>query len=160
MRISAAAMGEPLPLENPQPQTVWFAARSCVVIREDHRDVIVGGTLIGSFGAKEIAKRNLMAVGVSQDPDVHLGELARGLGLTYATLRLLRRLHAEKGVEALVRRKHGGSESGINAATRRRVERLFDGGASVTKAFLAVRRQVPSRSTIGLLRKEWVCPRH
>lgn len=153
-------MSLPLPVElDGQPKTVWFAPRGGVVQRGARRDVVIAGSLVGSFTSKDFAHRNLLAVGLAEDPKVHLGELARGLGLSPERLRQLRRLHEEEGVAPLVAGERRGRRSTVVPAIRAKLMRLFDGGASVSVAFEAVRKQVPSRSTVGLVRKEWMAAR-
>lgn len=138
-----------------RPKTVWFAPRACVIERGDRREVVIGGTLVGSYGAKDFAQRNLLAVGLAQDPKVHLGELARGLGLSPEGLRQLRRLHEQEGIGPLLARRQGGGESRVPATVGRKLERLFESGASVSEAFEAVRKHGLSRSTVGRVRQAW-----
>ena len=58
-----------LPLVDPAPQTRWFDAKSCVVSGEDGiRRVFVGGRLMGAFGAKDYAERNVMLIALSEEP--------------------------------------------------------------------------------------------
>jgi hypothetical protein len=152
-------MTSSLPLSETNPQTIWFAPRSCIVNNGVRRDVVVGDILLGSFGPKEYAKRNLLVVSVAQDPDVHLGKLARGAGLSPEAVRQLRRLHDEKGVEALVQRKRGGGTSGISLAMRHKLAQLFEGGASVSEAHAALGKRVGCRATVGRIRAQWAAAR-
>jgi hypothetical protein len=157
MRISAAMKLPPPPLESRQAsQTVWFAPRSCVVVKNGRREIFIGGQLLGGFEAGDTARRNLLAVVVAEGADVHLGAFARGLGLSQAGLRLIRREAETGGFAAVQERKRGAvGGSRVPAAVRRKVEKLFSRGASVTAAHDAVAAKVPSRSTVGLLRLEW-----
>jgi hypothetical protein len=91
MRISAA-VNEELSLPH-SPETVWFAPRCCVVRREDVRDVVVGGILVATIEAKDTAFRNLLLAGLAEEPEVHLGQLARGFGLSSEAVRQIRRLY-------------------------------------------------------------------
>jgi len=54
-------------LADPSARTTWFDATGCVVLAEDGiRCVFVGGRLVGSFGAKDHAKRNVMLIAISE----------------------------------------------------------------------------------------------
>src|SRR5487761_224631 len=99
-----------LPLVDPAPGTTWFDARSCVVLGEGGvRRVFVGGRLVGSFGPKDHAERNVMLIAVSEEPKAHLGHIADAFSVSSETLRQLRVLVSREGIEAVTRRKRGGS---------------------------------------------------
>ena len=145
-----------LPLTDPAPDTTWFDARSCVVLGEDGiRHVFVGGRLMGSFGAKDYAERNVMLIAISEEPKAHLGRVADAFEVSTETLRELRRLVEREGIEAVTRRKRGGSAGrSLTARDRARVMASFEAGATIEGAWEKVRRRA-SRATVGRLKKEW-----
>lgn len=145
-----------LPLADPAPGTTWFDARSCVVLGEHGiRSVFVGGRLVGSFGAKEYAERNVMLIALTEEPKAHLGHIAAAFGVSTETLRQLRRLVERRGIEAVTRRKRGGSEGrGLTARDRAKVVASFEEGATIEAAWEKIRRRA-SRATVGRLKKEW-----
>jgi hypothetical protein len=138
------------------PGTKWFDAQSCVVLDEDgSRRVFVGGRLVGSFGAKDYAERNVMLIAVSEEPKAHLGHVADAFGVSTETLRELRVLVAREGIDAVTRRKRGGS-AGRNLTARDRAKLIasFEEGATIEGAWEQIRRRA-SRATVGRLKKEW-----
>ena len=145
-----------LPLVDSAPQTRWFDAKSCVVSGEDGiRRVFVGGRLMGSFGAKDSAERNVMLIALSEEPKAHLGDLANAFEISTETLRELRLLVAREGIEAATRRRRGGSASrALTGRDRAKVLAAFEGGASVEEAWAKIGRRA-SRATVGRLKKEW-----
>ena len=145
-----------LGLTDPAANTKWFDAKSSVVECEDGtRHVFVGGRLVGSFGAKDYAKRNVMLIAVSEEPKAHLGRIADAFGVSSETLRLLRELAAREGIEAVTRRKRGGSSGrGLTARDRAKVLASFEAGATIAGAWEQIRRRA-SRATVGRLKKEW-----
>lgn len=120
--------------------TRWFSARGCVVWRDDRAEVLVGGSLIGSFTRRENGARNAILIGLASDPDAHYGRLAEAFDITSETLRMLRRLHETEGLGAVVARARGGSESKVTPAVRRKLEALFARDVSVSDAHLNVRQ--------------------
>jgi hypothetical protein len=144
-----------LPLADPAPGTTWFDARSCVVLGEEGvRQVFVGGRLVGSFGAKDHAERNVMLIAVSEEPKAHLGHIADAFAVSSETLRQLRVLVSREGIEAVTRRKRGGSTGrGLTARDRARVEASLAEGATVEAAWEEIRRRA-SRATVGRVKKE------
>lgn len=117
--------------------------------------MVVGGTLVGTFGPGDTASRNVLLVTVAGDPNVHLGQLARGAGLAAESIRRMRRLVEDKGLEALVQRRWGGPRSEVPASIKRKLEALFEKGASVSEAHAALGKKGLSRSTVGRVRKQW-----
>ena len=51
----------------------WFSALGCVVYRPDVAEVFVGGTLIGTFGPKEVGLRNILLVGLAKNQRIGKG---------------------------------------------------------------------------------------
>lgn len=139
---------------NLSPNTFWFAPRCCVVVRGNDRDVVVGGVLLATVGIKDTALRNLLLVGVSQEPEVHLGALARAFGMSSEAVRLLRRLYETEGLEPLLERRHGGSEATKRAAVEKRARRLFEAGHTVDQVHAALKQRV-GRATVGRIGQAW-----
>lgn len=138
------------------PGTKWFDAKSCVVLGEDGiRRVFVGGRLVGSFGAKDYAERNVMLIAIAEEPKAHLGHVADAFEVSTETLRELRRLVEREGIEAATRRKRGGSEGRcLTARDRAKVMASFETGSTIEGAWEQIRRRA-SRATVGRLKKEW-----
>ena len=65
----------------------WFSATGSVVYEPDAVEVHVGGTLIGSFNPKDKPARDLLLIGLAQDPHVRKGKLAKAFGLGSERLR-------------------------------------------------------------------------
>jgi hypothetical protein len=145
-----------LGLTDPAANTKWFDAKSSVVVCEDGtRRVFVGGRLLGSFGAKDYAERNVLLIAVSEEPKAHLGRIASAFGVSPETLRLMRELAAREGIEAVMRRKRGGSVGrGLTARDRSKLLAAFEAGATIEGAWEQIRRR-SSRATVGRLKKQW-----
>jgi hypothetical protein len=145
-----------LPLIDPAPNTKWFDAQSCVVRGEDGvRHVFVGGRLVGSFGVKDYAERNVMLIAISEEPKAHLGHVADAFEVSTETLRELRRLVEREGIEAATRRKRGGSVGrGLTTRDRSKLVAAFEEGATIEEAWEKIRRRA-SRATVGRVKKEW-----
>ena len=145
-----------LPLADPAPGTTWFDARSCVVLGEGGiRRVFVGGGLVGSFGTKEYAERNVMLIALTEESTAHLGHVADAFAVSTETLRQLRGLAARGGIEAVTRRRRGGSAGrGLTARDRAKVVASFEKGATIESAWEQIRRRA-SRATVWRLKKEW-----
>jgi hypothetical protein len=144
-----------LPLVDLCAGTKWFDAKSCVVLGEDGiRQVFVGGRLVGSFGAKDRAERNVMLIAVSEEPKAHLGHIADAFDVSTETLRQLRGLVEREGIEAVAKRKRGGSTGRtMSARDRARVVASLEQGATVEGAWEQIRRRA-SRATVGRVKKE------
>ena len=144
-----------LPLVDPCADTKWFDAKSCVVLGEGGiRQVFVGGRLVGSFGAKDRAERNVMLIAVSEEPRAHLGHIADAFDVSTETLRQLRGLAEREGIEAVAKRKRGGSSGrGMSPRDHAKVVALFEQGATVEGAWEQIRRRA-SRATVGRVKKE------
>lgn len=155
MKTTAPLTPSLLPSESSSHR--WFSSIGCVVHGADRVEVFVGGTLIASFAPDDQDSRNVALIGLAEDPKAHLGRLAAAFGISSELLRRLRRAYERKGVSALIgRRGPGGSKSKVSPALRRRLERLFDEGKTVTAAHEAVRgRHRISRATVGVVRQQW-----
>ena len=145
-----------LALEDPAPGTRWFDAKSCVVLGEEGiRQVFVGGRLVGAFGRKDYAERNVLLIALSEEPKAHLGHLAAAFEVSTETLRELRILVAREGIDAATRRRRGGSASRIlTGRDRAKVIASFEAGATIECAWTRIGQRA-SRATVGRLRKEW-----
>lgn len=138
----------------PRPGLRYFSAHGCVVVDDELRHVVVGGTLIGSYAHDDLAGRNVIMVGLAEDPEIHLGRLAAAFEIDEETLRRVRRRFETNGLEAIVEIKHGGRDKIITPQIERRLFQLFDEGASVREAAARLKRRV-SRAAVGRVRKRW-----
>ncbi len=127
-----------------RPNERWFSSRGCVVHRGDERDVFVGGTLIGTFGIGDDGHRNAILIGLLSDEAARVGRNAAAFDLVPETLRVLRRVHAEEGLGAVVARKRGGSESKVTPKLRARINAMFEAGLGAS----AVRRKLRGRLSL------------
>lgn len=148
-------MAAELPLDVVSPETIWFAARCCVVVRGDRRDVYAGGVLLGGFGPREVAQRNVLLVTVAEQPDVHLGKLSRAFGLSQDAVRILRRVYETHGLDGIIHRQRGGARTEVPPTVVRRLEKMFEHGLSVSEAFEKIGSAGKSRSTVGRVRAAW-----
>jgi hypothetical protein len=143
-------------VEVQQPGIDWFSSWGAVQRAGGRVEVFVGGSLVASFEEHDRATRNATVVGLASDARVHLGRLAEAFEISVETLRLLRRQHAEEGIEAVMKRAPGGRASKVSEPLRRRIEGLFDQGVSVSEVHRRVRRgRAISRSTIMRERTKW-----
>lgn len=110
-----------------------FSERGCVQRGNGRVEVFVGGNLIASYTERDRATRNATLIGLAADPSVHLGELADAFDVSLETLRLLRKQHAAEGIEGVMRRSPGGSESIVSPSRRRRIDGLFDEGLTARR---------------------------
>jgi hypothetical protein len=149
-------MARALTLPDPTPHTTWFDAKSCVVIDEEGiRCVFVGGRLVGSFGPKEPAERNVLLMAVCEEPKAHFCHIARAFGVSTEMIRLLQRLVEREGIGAVTTRKRGGSVGkGLTARDRKKVVASFEQGRTIEGAWEQIGRRA-SRSTVGRMKSEW-----
>jgi len=134
----------------------WFSDIGCVVKHEESSAVYVGGTLIGSFGRREVGVRNLLLVGLSRDKRIRKGKLAEAFGLGAERLRQISRQVERDGIDALPRRPQGGRVSPVTPQMRRKMEQLFAAGLSARAAYerYGKRAGITSR-TARLMRVQW-----
>ena len=152
------ATNETLELELVEPPAAarWFGGGGCVFERDGLSHVFVRGTLVGSFGPKDTATRNLLMVSLAQGTEVHLEQLAKAFDYTADGLRRIRRLYEAEGGRAVMQRVHGGSTSKVTREVRERLHKAFDGGASIKKAWEKVGKKAGlGRSVVGEVRKAW-----
>jgi hypothetical protein len=154
--ICAALNPASLPL-SVDPAIKWFGAGACVVAKDGVSRVFVGGTLIGSFTDKDPASRIALLIGLSEDPQVHLGHLAEAFEVSPAALRNYRRQFEAEGLHAVVSRRRTGRPPKVTPALRRKLERLFSEGATVSAAERALPRSAGlSRSTVAAVRSNFL----
>jgi hypothetical protein len=138
---------------------LWFSADGCVHWSGDgsSAEVFVSGTLIGRFTQRERGARNVLLLGLSDDPCMHLGHLARAFRVSDESLRLMRLQREEEGLAAVVARAPGGKEQKVQGDALRAVERLFARGATLceAQAALAKRKMKAAIGTLSGLRTKW-----
>ena len=136
------------------PNERWFSSTGCVVHRGEERDVFVGGTLIGTFGLGDDGARNAILIGLMADEALRVGKVAAAFGLVPETLRLLRKLHEEKGLGAVVTRKRGGSESKVTPKLRARMYAMFEAGLGASAVHSKLRERLSHR-TVSYAQAAW-----
>lgn len=138
---------------------LWFSADGCVHWNGDGGDaeVYVAGTLIGRFTRRERGARNVLLLGLSEDPGMHLGHLARAFRVSDESLRLMRLQREQEGLAAVVARAPGGKEQKVQGDALRAVERLFARGATLceAQAALSKRKVKAAIGTLSALRSKW-----
>ena len=147
-----------LPTIEPDPPTkrCWFSNYGCVVRGEAQWEVWVGGTLVGVFEPGDKARRNVILVGLLEDPKTRKGRVARAFGISDETVRLVRRRYETEGVRGLIPRTAPGPRHKVTAALRRNLWKMFDKGASVADAVDAVgRAEDISEVTLRRERARW-----
>ena len=148
--------GTAMPLED---RVLWFSGDGCVQWDIDGfgAEVFVAGTLIGRFSVRDRGMRNVLVLGLAEDPRAHLGHIARAFRMAEETLRLIRLQLDEEGLAAVVSRAPGGSERKLQGEDLRFAERLFgrDASLSEVKAALAKRGIRVSIGTLSAVRTEW-----
>jgi hypothetical protein len=143
--IDAAPM-LPLPKDE-SPAVHWFARAACVLEYADGlREVMIGGALVGRFGRRERSMRNALLLGLAAEPSMHLGRLAAAFGVSEETLRLLRKIAQEQGLEAALLRAPHGRVPVLSVAQRRKLESQFEAGLGPTAAQAALRARVSLRT--------------
>lgn len=72
-------------------------------------------------------------------------------------LRLMRGVYEKEGMAPLLTRAPGGSETKVTVARRRRLEKLFDSGATISEAHAkAGKKHDISRATVGRIHLTWL----
>lgn len=148
-----AARTPALDLAPVQPTHKWFGRSAVVVTRGDRRDVVVGGTLIGSFSDDERTERDLVLVALCHDPKVRYDALAKAFGISVEGLRLIRAAYDAGGPQAILDRRPRGRQPKVTSGLRERAQELFAQGLTIE----GVRKRLKalSRSTVGRLHREW-----
>ena len=154
MTTYATSIVLPMIGEFAHPNERWFSSMGCVVERGEERDVFVGGTLIGSFRLGEDGERNAILIGLMADDAVRVGKVAAAFGLVPETLRILRKVHEEEGLAAVVARKRGGSESKVTPRLRARMYAMFASGLGASAVHLKLRGKLSHR-TVTYAQAAW-----
>jgi len=136
------------------PAQSWFSRNGYVLRSGGRIEVLVGESLIASFEEGDTGSRNVVLVLLAQDPKVCFEDLAAAFGISSETLRLIRRQYEAEGLEAVIARSRGGSESKVSPAMRRKMEALFAKGKTIAEVHQRFATQV-SRATVGNVRKTW-----
>lgn len=131
----------------------WFSPTGCVEQRDGACEVFVGGTLVGSFEG-DATMRNVLAVTLSSDPQVHLGKLARAFRMSSERLRQLRRKYEEGGLAALTVPARNGRPSKVTPKIRAKLEAMFDAGLTIVEAHKKLRGSL-GVSTVGQVHTAW-----
>jgi hypothetical protein len=138
---------------------LWFSADGCVQWSGDgaSAEAFVSGTLIGRFTLRERGARNVLLLGLSDDPSMHLGHLARAFRVSDESLRLMRLQREQEGLAAVVARAPGGKKQKVQGDALRAVERLFGRGATLceVQAALAKGKMKAAIGTLSALRTKW-----
>jgi hypothetical protein len=138
---------------------LWFSADGCVHWSGENSsaEVFVAGTLIGRFTPRERGARNVLLLGLSDDPNMHLGHLARAFHVSDESLRLMRLQRENEGLAAVVARAPGGKEQKVRGDALQAVERLFARGATLreVQVALAKRKTKAAIGTLFALRTKW-----
>ena len=138
----------------------WFSSHGCVVRGEEQWEVWVGGTLVGVFAPRDKARRNVILVGLLEDPRAHKGRLARAFGISEETVRTVQRRYEAEGLSGLLPRVPTGRPPKVTPALRRKLWPMFDRGASVADAFEKVgKKEDISVVTLRRERARWKAKR-
>lgn len=101
----------------------------------------------------EPEQRNLLLVGLAENPDIRLADLAFAFGLTTERLRQIRQVAREQGANALLVRPRIGRAS-LSERLRKRLVALFEAGLKIDEAYAQVKRST-SRASVGRVYKAW-----
>lgn len=147
-----------LPLGPVASNTRWFSSHGGVVVQPDgRRDVVIGGTLVGSFSDDDLPARDVLLAALGGDPHVHLGRLGDAFELSREMVRMIRRKFEAEGLAGLLNRRASGRPEKVDERRRARLHALFAKGLSVSEAHarVATSRRLVSRSTVGRERQAW-----
>lgn len=111
-----------------QSGTNWFGSFACVVHREEVVDVVVSGLLIGSFKHDDVLTRNILLVGLSKEPSIKKGALARAFGISDERRRIICRIAESEGSQMIPSLGPVGRPPKLNKEVRARIlERFVEG---------------------------------
>jgi hypothetical protein len=101
--------------------------------------------------------RNVLVLGLVEDPRAHLGHIARAFRMAEETLRLIRIQRDKEGLAAVVSRAPGGSERKLQGEDLSFAQRLFGRDASLgeVKVGLAKRGMKVSIGMLSGVRAQW-----
>lgn len=138
----------------------WFSDNGCVVRRDDSLEVFIDGTLISCFHPTEVGVRNLLLIGLSQDRKIQKGKLAMAFGITAERLRLIRKLVASQGIDALPVKSGRGRTPLATPELRQRLDRMFASGLNAQQAYLKLGKQEGvGYRTMCRIRAAWAASR-
>jgi len=139
----------------------WFSPDGCVEYHEEHTDVFVGGTLVGSYGRREEITRNLLLVNLAKESRIKKGRLAWAFSLSVEQVRQIRRRVEAAGVQALFNRPGRGRPPKVTSEIRKNIFAMFDAGHQIRDVWAVVSKSPKrwggiSRWTVCDLRTEWL----
>ena len=121
----------------PDDNTRWFSGNGCVVWKPYAKEVLVDGTLISSFGSREVEVRNLTLVGLAMEPKIKKGKLAKAFGISAELLRLLRKEYEAHGIDGIRPAPRRGPKGKVTPALRKEFIELFEeDGMNAHQAFV------------------------
>jgi len=142
--------------EAPNRNTAWFGPFACVVHAPDSSEVFVSGLLIGSFAPSDVFARNILLVGLSNEPSIRKGALAAAFGVSDEHRRRVCKIAQERGLQAVPGRPRGGSEPKLDKESRARVRRLFAEGHRPVQVYRDHGKKLGvSYTTILRLHQSW-----
>lgn len=121
--------------QNDNCKTAWFGRTACVVHGDAAVEVFVSGLLIGSYAPSDVFTRNVLLVGLSNEPNIKKGALAGAFGVSDEHRRRLCKIAGEQGMQALPGRQRGGSEPKLQGSARAKVHKLFAEGHRPVQVF-------------------------
>ena len=137
-------------------RTRWFGSFACVVHGQDLVEVFVSGLLIGDFEPKDVFSRNLLLVGLSKEPSINKGLLARAFGVSDNHRRRVCKIAEEQGPQAIPGRPRGGSEPKLDGDARDKVLKLFAEGQRPVGVFRDQGKKLGvSYTTILRMHQSW-----
>ena len=137
-------------------RTRWFGPFACVVHGQDLVEVFVSGLLIGDFEPKDVFSRNLLLVGLSKEPSINKGLLARSFEVSDNHRRRVCKIAEEQGPQAIPGRPRGGSEPKLDGDARDKVLKLFAEGQRPVRVYRDQGKKLGiSYTTILRMHQSW-----
>lgn len=131
----------------------WFSEQGCVVEKAGRYEVLVGRLIVATWDKDDTSLRNAIVCTLADQPDIHLGKLARAFRLSSERIRQLRLAFAEGGLRAVTTPARVGRKPKVTAQIRAKLEKMFDDGMGIDAAHKKMRRL--GRSTIGHVHTAW-----
>lgn len=138
----------------PEQDIRWFCPSGYVHHTPDRIEVFVGGLLIGSYSPSDRGMRNLLLYALSSDERVKKTKVAKAFGVSRETIRLIEQQAEREGLGAVYARRQTGRTSVVTPRLQRRLERLFEEGATTRQAHEKVKRHM-SHGTVRRVRHQW-----
>jgi len=152
MKLQRSSDGEPA-------ETIWFSRSGSVTHYAGYSEIHLDGLLIGRWDHGEPGQRNLMLVNLAENKvngRVHLGNLARAFKVSPETLRVMRKQAQIEGLEAVMNRRNGGSQSKVTPELREQLESWFEGGLNPAEAHKCLEPDPPvSAVTVWRVHQAW-----